>query len=160
MLKSFLAVTAFIILISCNNNNTENAQSNIDTNNLSNQNNNEKTTGTFCYVSMNSKDTVFLKLNIFADSVTGNLSYKLFEKDSNKGNFAGKLNGDTLIADYTFMSEGSESIRQVAFLIQNDIAAEGYGDVQEENENISFKNIHNIDFSKGIKLHKTECSAE
>jgi hypothetical protein len=39
-------------------------------------------------------------------SVVGNLCYRFFEKDKNDGTVIGKLQGDTLIADYTFMSEG------------------------------------------------------
>ena len=64
-----------------------------------------------CYSSMTGKDTVTLKVEIFPNVITGKLSYKFNEKDSNKGEFDGQFHGDTLLADYKFMSEGQLSAR-------------------------------------------------
>ena len=93
-------------------------------------------------------------------AVTGSLSYKFYEKDSNKGEIDGKLNGDTLIADYKFMSEGILSTRQVIFLIKDSTATEGYAAMEEKNGKMVFKNINTVDFTKGIVLRKTTCKAD
>ncbi len=67
------------------------------------------------------------------------------------------MKGDTLLADYTFMSEGKQSVRQVVFLIKDTAAIEGYGDVEERNNKMVFKNISQIPFEKGQRLHKVPC---
>ena len=110
-----------------------------------------------CYSATTGKDSVFLKVEVFPNVVTGNLSYNLHEKDSNKGEFEGKLNGDTLIADYKFMSEGKLSTRQVIFLIKNDLAVEGYGNMEEKNGKMLFTSIKEINFARGLVLKKVPC---
>lgn len=62
------------------------------------------------------KDSIFLQLHIDNNIVNGDLEYKRFEKDRNKGTIKGMFRGDTLFADYTFMSEGVMSVREVMFL--------------------------------------------
>lgn len=110
-----------------------------------------------CYATTAGKDSVHLKVEVFPNVVTGNLSYKLYQKDSNKGEFEGNLNGDTLIADYKFMSEGKQSIRQVIFLIKDGVATEGYGNMEEKNGKMVFKNQKEVTFGKGLVLKKVPC---
>ena len=110
-----------------------------------------------CYSYVKGQDTVTLKVEGLANTVTGKLSYKFYEKDSNKGEFDGQLNGDTLLADYKFMSEGKLSTRQVIFLIKNNIATEGYGNMEEKNGKMVFKDIKGVSFGKGLSLKKVEC---
>lgn len=102
-------------------------------------------------------DTVILRINISDSLVSGTLIYKLYEKDSNKGKLEGKLYGDTLIADYKFISEGIESIRQVAFLIKDSMAIEGYGDIEQKDGKTVFKNLKSLDFTHGLPLTKVDC---
>ena len=110
-----------------------------------------------CYSYIKNKDTVTLKMDGSANVVTGKLSYKFYEKDSNKGEIVGKLNGDTLLADYKFMSEGQVSTRQVVFLINNNVAKEGYGDMEEKKGKMVFKDIKGVSFKTGLSLNKVEC---
>ncbi len=111
-----------------------------------------------CYASMLNKDTVRMKLEIFENVVIGTLVYKLHEKDSNKGEFEGQLKDDTLIADYKFMSEGTQSVRQVVFLINDSVATEGYGDMEEKGGKMVFKNVKAAAFGKGVILKKVDCN--
>ncbi len=55
------------------------------------------------------------------------------------------------------MSEGKESVRQVIFLIKDNIAVEGYGNMEENNGKMIFKNQKEIVFGKGLILKKVEC---
>ncbi len=110
-----------------------------------------------CYSTTTGKDSVHLKVEVFPNVVTGNLFYQFHEKDRNKGELEGQLHGDTLIADYKFMSEGKESVRQVIFLIKDNIAVEGYGNMEEKNGKMIFKNQKEIVFGKGLILKKVEC---
>ena len=110
-----------------------------------------------CYSSITGKDTFKLKVEVFPNVVTGKLSYQFHEKDSNHGEFDGKLHGDTLLADYKFMSEGKLSTRQVIFLIKDSVATEGYGDMEEKEGKMIFKNTNDITFGKGLILKMVEC---
>ena len=143
--------------ISCNNEPKQSASISTTTDTTKPVGNNASTPTIFCYSTMNGNDTVVLKTENFPDAVKGNLSYKIFEKDSNKGTIDGKMKGDTLIADYTFMSEGTKSIRQVAFIIKDNIAIEGYGNVEEKDGKTVFKNTGELDFGKSIGLEKVPC---
>jgi len=110
-----------------------------------------------CFQYIKNRDTADLTLNIEDEKVTGSLSYNLFEKDKNNGVIAGIVKGDTIIADYTFQSEGTTSIRQVAWLKQNDQLIEGFGDVEEVDGKINFKNTRKLTFGKAMIFSKTDC---
>lgn len=110
-----------------------------------------------CYEAINGKDSFFLKTEIFPNVVIGTLTYNFFEKDDNKGEIDGVLKGDTLVAYYAFMSEGKKSIREVAFLLKDNEAIEGYGEMLQSGDTMKFKNSSALDFSKGIRMTKTDC---
>jgi len=119
-----------------------------------------KLPGYMCFAQQLGSDSFWLQLNVFENVTTGTLEYKFKEKDSNTGEFEGKMNGDTLIADYKFMSEGQMSTRQVAFLIKDSVATEGYGDMEEKGGKMVFKNPQSLTFSKGIVMKKVSCGRE
>jgi hypothetical protein len=109
-----------------------------------------------CYAYKNNKDSVYMHLKDSSGLITGDLSYNFYEKDSNKGSINGRMNGDTLIADYTFMSEGRESIRQVTFLKKGTDFVEGYAETVEENGKIVFKSLDSLKFGN-LALRLVEC---
>ncbi|MBC7626412.1 hypothetical protein [Ferruginibacter sp.] len=113
-----------------------------------------------CYVSIKDKDTVNLKLEKSSQVVTGNLSYNYYGKDYNNGIINGTLSGDTLVADYKFMSEGKSSVRQVAFLISDSSLIEGFGSVEEKEGKMVFKDLKTLNFKTGTRLHKIPCPAQ
>lgn len=91
-----------------------------------------------------------------SDSVTGTLNFAFAEKDSNKGTIKGKIAHSILIADYTFQSEGAESIRQVAFELKDDKAILGYGEINQDGTN--FKDVTKLKFDSGVPLIKVDCA--
>jgi hypothetical protein len=101
-----------------------------------------------CYSYASSSDTITLKLIHIGSSVTGTLVYSLKEKDKNKGTIQGNMQADLLTADYTFMSEGIQSIRKVAFKKEGNSFVEGYGD---------FNNIDSLKFNSSMKLVEVDC---
>lgn len=112
-----------------------------------------------CYAYINTgRDSVLLQLHVAGQTVTGDLAYKLYEKDANTGTIRGEMRGDTLFADYTFASEGSESVREVAFLKKGNRLAEGYGEVEERNGRMVFKNKEKLSFNGGIILESVPCT--
>lgn len=112
---------------------------------------------TNCYVYTKNKDTASLKLNLKGEELTGDLTYKLWEKDSNKGTISGEMKGDTIIADYTFDSEGLRSVRQVVFLKKDAKLYEGFGDTEEKNGKVVFKNRATLKFADAIVFAPIAC---
>ena len=122
----------------------------------------EKTTGKDeipmqCYQYANQGDTVALKLVHIGDMYTGSLVYLFKEKDRNAGTFQATLRGDILVADYTFTSEGTKSIRQVAFKKVGNTYVEGYGESVDENGVMKFKDITSLNFGSSIVLKEEPC---
>ena len=83
--------------------------------------------------------------------------YQLKEKDQNKGTFKGILNGDILMVTYTFQSEGTESTREIAFKIIDNLLIEGYGEQITEGTSSRFKDAKSINFSSTMPLTKKDC---
>ncbi len=115
---------------------------------------------TACYAAVTGKDSFKLKLEKFPNVVTGSLVYKFHAKDSNTGTIDGTLSGDTLLADYTFTSEGKKSVRQVVFLVKDSTATEGYGSMEEKDGKLVFKSLKKIEFVTGAKMVKVDCTVE
>ncbi|MBK8603943.1 MAG: hypothetical protein IPN87_13065 [Saprospiraceae bacterium] len=89
--------------------------------------------------------------------VTGTLTYSFDGKDKNTGEIEGRMVADILLLDYKFMSEGKESIREVAFKKVGDSYIEGYGESAEEDGKMVFKNIYDLDFSGKMSLDLVNC---
>lgn len=138
-----------IFMAACNSNPTQNTA-------LDTKRSDEDSTFNICYSSIVKKDTVLLNAHMSGDSVTGSLGYKLYEKDQNNGSILGKMYGDTLRGMYTFMSEGKESVREVAFIKKDSLLVEGYGALEEKNWKTVFKDPQQLKFD-GIVLQKAPC---
>ncbi len=115
-------------------------------------------TGETCYGSKTGNSSVEMSLNVNGNMVTGNLNYLPEAKDKNMGTLKGKMMGDTLLADYTFMSEGVESVREVIFLKSGDGYKEGYGPAKDQNGKMIFEDLKKIDFSQSVPLVKVDCN--
>ncbi|RYF89093.1 MAG: hypothetical protein EOO03_06840 [Chitinophagaceae bacterium] len=111
-----------------------------------------------CYGSKQGNSIVELSLRMNDGLVVGNLNYLPEAKDKNTGSINGKMRGDTLMADYTFMSEGVQSVREVIFLKTADGFKEGYGPVKDQNGKMVFEDLKAIDFSKSVPLQKIDCN--
>ena len=146
---SLCACCLFISLLGCNQSPTQNSAVNMKTSP-------SDSTFNVCYSSIVKKDTVLLNALMIGDSIKGSLGYKLYEKDQNNGVILGKMYGDTIRANYTFMSEGKESVREVLFLKKDTLLFEGYADVSEEDGKIVFKDMNAVKFN-GLALMKVPC---
>lgn len=150
-----------LILLSCTNENkskqaTENSEViAVDTTFTATQ---PKTSSSNCYVYIKNRDTASLKINMDGEELTGELNYRLFEKDSNKGTIAGEMKGDTIIAEYTFDSEGMRSVREVIFVKRDDgNIYEGTGDMMEKSGKMVFRDRSSLKFSPTMVFTKTNC---
>ena len=145
----FIIIAAFT-MIACNNNPKEN-------NNTVRSGQKATNTETNCYAYTVNRDTVFIQIQLDGNNVTGDLLYNLQEKDKNKGKLTGLMKGDTLFAEYTFLSEGIESVREVAFIKNGNDYKEGYGDMEEKNGKMVFKNSAGLNFDGIIILKPVKC---
>ena len=150
-MKTFNILILAILLASCNTQVKE-----TETNNSA-KSEKESTSGTNCYLYAGLSDTVSLNLNHLGDSVTGTLVYNFKEKDKNTGTINGRMNGNILIAEYTFLSEGIQSCRQVAFKLQGNNLVEGYGESYSQNDKVLFRNTDSLSFKDSMKLVETAC---
>lgn len=114
-------------------------------------------TGPQCYAHISATDTVRLTLQIAPPTVTGQLIYNYFEKDRNQGTISGTMHGDTLLADYTFRSEGTTSVRQVAFLRRDIGFIEGFGPVAEHQGKTVFTQPHALQYDAKYTLLPVAC---
>jgi hypothetical protein len=110
-----------------------------------------------CYRFADKNDTIRLQLVRVGGSITGTLVYKLHEKDKNEGTIQGTLNGDILVADYTFRSEGVSSVRQVAFKKINNVYVEGYGETISTNNREHFRNVDSLQYNSNFGLSEIDC---
>lgn len=110
-----------------------------------------------CYQYAKNRDTATLSLKTEDNKVTGSLGYNLYEKDKNAGTLAGIIKGDTIIANYTFQSEGKTSVREIALLKSGNQWIEGFGDVQEVNGEVKYKDISKLKFGSSIVFDKIDC---
>jgi len=110
-----------------------------------------------CYQYADKGDTIYLKIIHAGDSVSGNLIYQLKEKDKNSGNIVGTMKGNLLVADYTFQSEGIQSVRQIAFKKENNSFIEGYGDIISQDQRVYFRDINSLKFNDAMKLTEIVC---
>ena len=110
-----------------------------------------------CFAYRTETDTVRLTLQTTQPTVTGQLAYRYFEKDRNQGTISGQMHGDTLLADYTFLSEGTTSVRQVAFLRRDIGFVEGYGPVAERAGKTVFTALRTLHFDAKYTLLPIAC---
>jgi hypothetical protein len=110
-----------------------------------------------CYRYISKKDTILLQMEKMNDEVAGTLSYNYFEKDKNDGTFEGKMIGDTLFANYTFNSEDAVSVREVVFVKKGKQLVEAFGDVEEVDGKIQFKNNTKYTLNDVMLLEEINC---
>ncbi|QMU26499.1 hypothetical protein [Adhaeribacter radiodurans] len=150
-IKLFILAASFSLLMSCQSeqkmNTTENTAVKASNNQLTSS----------CYQYSSSQDSVLLHLNPVGDSMIGELIYAFAEKDLNTGSIAGQMKGDTLFADYTFLSEGQISVREVAFLKKDQTWLEGYGEVTTNGQKATFTNKAALNFDNTVLLKPVTC---
>lgn len=142
----FLVIMVLTIHLGCSKDQTQ-----------EHSNNTMATDETDCFIYTQAQDTIKLAVIISQNEVSGQLTYDLFEKDSNHGTINGTMKGDTLLAEYTFKSEGVESVREVAFLKNGNDFLALYGDVGEQNGKVVFTDPSALALNERIILKSVPC---
>ncbi|MBU2903614.1 hypothetical protein KO529_02350 [Arenibacter algicola] len=108
-----------------------------------------------CYMYHENGSMVNLEITNSENPVEANLTYAYAEKDKNTGTFQGEFNDGKLVGSYTFQSEGIESTRQVAFMLEDNQFVEGYGELNEDGT--MFKDVNSVNYSSTMPLTKMDC---
>ena len=116
-----------------------------------------QTINTECFQYLGEKDTVSLTTHMNGTSVTGTLDYQIFEKDKNTGKIEGEIRDGLMILEYTFMSEGSSSKRQVVFKNSGEGWKEGYGEMKEVDGILVHVAIDSLDYENSHSLVPVPC---
>ncbi|MBN8835363.1 MAG: hypothetical protein ABS68_11770 [Niastella sp. SCN 39-18] len=153
MASKYYFLLGFILLFSCKGRNAETVPIKD-----SHYNTVERPSKTMsCFEYHKNKDTISLHIANKEDSILGELYYNLYEKDKNSGTVRGIMMGTTLYLDYTFYSEGKQSVRQVAFKLKGGYLVEGYGDMMMKNGVSYFKDTAALHFNDSLQLKEVEC---
>ncbi|MCT1532732.1 MULTISPECIES: hypothetical protein [Sphingobacterium] len=149
--SSILAVSLFVLgFSSCQSNSNQNTSENTTSN--SNDWTTSELAGKYSYVG--NGDTITLDISSQNDSLVGPLYYSFKEKDRNAGTFRGVIKDSLLVGEYSFMSEGMNSIRETVFGIVPEGLIEGFGEIEDTGEKVIFRNIDSLRFDHGMILKK------
>lgn len=110
-----------------------------------------------CYQMIIARDTALMNITVEGNKVSGTLDYNRFQKDDNKGTFAGTIDSSRVITWYNFQSEGMASIRQIIFKIEGNTMVEGYGDLELKSDTVFYKYPHAINYEEGHHYEKISC---
>ncbi len=111
-----------------------------------------------CYQAIIGKDTAALQLNVSENMVSGSLLYNRFEKDDSKGNFTGKIDNNIIRAWYVFQSEGTVSVKELFFRIDNGKLAEGYGEMDMKHDTAVFRYPTALRYEENHPYLKVNCN--
>lgn len=112
---------------------------------------------TECFRYFGEKDTLLMTTHVDGTNISGTLAYSISEKDKNTGTIEGEIRDNLIIAEYTFMSEGVTSKRQVVFKNTEEGWKEGYGDMKSVDGIPVQVNIDSLDFSHDMALTPVPC---
>jgi hypothetical protein len=110
-----------------------------------------------CYEMVMNRDTALLELSMTGNNITGYLVYNLFEKDKNEGQLRGEIKDSLIYADYTFLSEGATSVREIIFKIYGNNLIPAYGDLEDDNGKIKFSDHNQLQYLNHNPFIKIEC---
>jgi len=115
-----------------------------------------------CYIGIDGKDTAYLNINMHSKgTVTGDLKINFSFNPDNDGTIEGKFIGDTLFADYTFITEinkDKQNKNPLAFLKTGDQLTLGFGVIETTLGKSYFVKDKPINFERGrFKFAPIDC---
>ena len=157
-LKNIGLLGLFLFAGACNNNGKSSAEINADTV----VNSTAATTiagpvSSGCYSQIIERDTSLLQIEQKGNTVTGSLSYSIYQKDRNDGTLQADVTGDIMKGWYLFKSEGVVSVREVAWKINADQLWPAMGEVIQKNDTTMFAQPGNLRYDSSRPFKKVEC---
>ncbi|WP_276504416.1 hypothetical protein [Terrimonas pollutisoli] len=157
MNKGIKALLAFVLLAgSCNNEGKTSTQVEKDSITPPNMIA-EDTLSSGCYSQIVQRDTSSLQLQKKGSSLTGALSYSIYQKDRNDGTVMVEQSEDIIKGWYLFKSEGIISVRQVAWKINGEELWPATGEVTQKNDTTLFAKPDQLRFDSTRPFKKVSC---
>ena len=110
-----------------------------------------------CYSQIEGRDTSLLQIDNKNMDISGTLSYNIFQKDRNDGTLQAEIAGDILTGWYLFKSEGTISVRQVAWKIKGNALWPGTGEMVEKNDTMFFSAPDQLQYDGTRPFKKVDC---
>lgn len=153
-MRKILIIVFGVLILSCNSNKSKEPSSEAGSETSASP---EPVYAVSCYEWTGNDDTIKVRLELNGNDVSGTIVYDYSRKDRNEGALKGKLNGDIIIADYSFDSEGSRSVRQVAFRKNGNDLIEGFGSMEEIDGKMSFTRPDSLIFNPSFLIPASDC---
>lgn len=104
-----------------------------------------------CYRAGTDKDVFTLHVtSLTGTSASGTLEFKNYQKDSSSGVFQGTYDSGVLLGNYSFRSEGMDSVMQVIFKRTGDNFVRGYGSL--DSTGTKFSNLDTVTYNESDPL--------
>lgn len=116
-MKPYFVAAAFLTMLSCQRSATTSSGAEQKDSSAATQS--PIAAGLQCYTKISGNDTSYLKFEATNEVISGSLEYRLFEKDKNYGTITGTISNNIIEAEYSFMSEGTVSVRPVVFKLSD-----------------------------------------
>ncbi len=156
MIRISAVLTLFLLTGACNNNGSITSAAKVDTiNNKSSSGVDSLHSG--CYSQINNRDTSSMQVVQKASLINGSLSYKIYEKDRNDGEFQAEISGDIITGWYLFRSEGILSVRQVAWKVNGNELWPASGEMIQNNDTMRFAKPEQLQFDNTRPFKKVPC---
>jgi hypothetical protein len=110
-----------------------------------------------CYAQIAKRDTSLLQFEQKDSSITGTLTYKIYEKDRNDGTIQAEIHGSFITGWYIFKSEGVVSVRQVAWQINGVELWPGEGEMMQRNDTAVFAKPDQLKYDASRPFKKVDC---
>ncbi len=156
-LKNIGLLGLFLFAGACNNNGKSSAEINADTANSTAATTIAGPVSSGCYSQIIERDTSLLQIEQKGNTVTGSLSYNIYQKDRNDGTLQADITGDIIKGWYLFKSEGVVSVREVAWKINADQLWPAIGEVTQKNDTTMFAQPGNLRYDSSRPFKKVEC---
>lgn len=111
---------------------------------------------TTCYRYTIGKDVTSVQITMDGDKVMGYMDWTPDQKDGGRGFLVGTKTGNLIVADWTFMIEGSKNTEQVAFKIDGDKLVRAEGELVEKGKKLVIKDMAKAKYID--KYDKVDCA--
>lgn len=110
-----------------------------------------------CFAQIMKRDTAFLQFDNKDSSINGTLSYNIYEKDRNDGTVQADVKDGIVSGWYIFKSEGTVSVREVAWKIHGNELWPAMGKVMEKQDTARFAEPDRLQYDSLRPFKKVEC---
>lgn len=111
---------------------------------------------TACYSIIEGDDVTAIQLTQNGESISGYYSWRPSEKDGAYGMLEGTESDGKIIANYTYIIEGSTQSEQVVFKREGNDIIQGVGELEEQGTKLLIKDINTLDWRE--RFTNTECA--